>query len=69
MWEAWQFLFLVTALAVIPAVYRRMSNRRRYTLPNRVPGVPIFGNTFQMPLKAPEQGPWAEKLAQQYGEM
>ncbi|KAK6072221.1 cytochrome p450 [Seiridium cupressi] len=41
--------------------------RRTYKLPPQVPGIPIFGNTFQIP--AVQQGPWAKKLAAQYGEM
>ncbi|KAK5272252.1 hypothetical protein LTR99_010644 [Exophiala xenobiotica] len=40
---------------------------RKYKFPNPVPGIPIFGNTFQMPLL--QQGVWAKKKAEQYGEM
>jgi len=39
----------------------------KYKLPNHVPGVPVFGNTFQIPLI--QQGPWAKALADKYGEM
>jgi hypothetical protein len=40
---------------------------RKYKLPPRVPGIPIFGNTFQLPpLK---QGLWGIETAKKYGEM
>lgn len=40
---------------------------RKYKLPPRVPGIPIFGNTFQLPpLK---QGVWGIETAKKYGEM
>lgn len=39
----------------------------KYKLPPLVPGVPLFGNTFQIPLV--QQGPWAKELAEKYGEM
>lgn len=38
-----------------------------YKLPPTVPGIPVFGNTFQIP--AVQQGPWAKRLAEKYGEM
>lgn len=41
--------------------------RGKYRLPPQVPGLPIFGNTFQIP--AVQQGPWAKDLAEKYGEM
>lgn len=40
---------------------------KTYKFPAKVPGVPFFGNTFQMPLG--HQGPWAKKQAEKYGEM
>ncbi|KAK1761678.1 cytochrome P450 [Phialemonium atrogriseum] len=44
-----------------------MVRKSKYKLPPRVPGVPIFGNSFQPP--ATQQGPWAKKLAEKYGEI
>lgn len=46
---------------------RKIRHGKKYKLPPRVPGVPIFGNTFQIP--ALQQGPWAKGLAEKYGEM
>lgn len=46
---------------------QHLQQKRKYNLPPRVPGIPIFGNTFQIP--ALQQGPWAKKLAEKYGEM
>lgn len=59
----------VLSTLVLLAVWTVMSHvkARRYKLPPRIPGVPIFGNTFQLPpLK---QGVWAMEMAKQYGEM
>lgn len=40
---------------------------RKYKLPPKIPGIPIFGNTFQLPpLK---QGQWGIQMARKYGEM
>lgn len=41
--------------------------KRKYRLPPQVPGLPIFGNTFQIP--SVQQGPWAKQFAEKYGEM
>ncbi|KAL1896135.1 hypothetical protein Sste5346_004877 [Sporothrix stenoceras] len=48
-------------------LFRRVQYKRKYKLPAKVPGIPLFGNTFQIPLI--QQGPWAKKLAEKYGEM
>jgi hypothetical protein len=40
---------------------------RKYKLPPRIPGIPIFGNALQIPpLK---QGKWGIEMARKYGEM
>lgn len=44
-----------------------MRKRRKYRYPPIVPGLPLVGNTFQFPKV--NQGPYLQKLAQQYGEM
>ena len=54
-------------LFVLQSGLRSYLRNRSYKLPPAVPGVPIFGNTFQVP--ALQQGPWAKKLAEKYGEM
>lgn len=38
-----------------------------YRFPSQVPGLPVFGNTFQIPKT--QQGPWAKDLAEKHGEM
>ncbi|PNS18823.1 3-hydroxyphenylacetate 6-hydroxylase [Sphaceloma murrayae] len=57
--------FVILALAA--GYIQNLRWQSKYKLPPRVPGVPIFGNSFQVPPK--QQGPWAKKLAEQYGEM
>lgn len=55
--------------AIIIAIWMMKENARaaKYRLPPRVPGIPIFGNTFQLPpLK---QGLWGVETAKKYGEM
>lgn len=46
---------------------QKIRRGRKYKLPPQVPGIPIFGNAFQIP--ALQQGPWAKELAEKYGEM
>ena len=59
--------FLGTLILIAVWQVNRYVQARRYKLPPRIPGLPIFGNTFQLPpLK---QGVWAMEMAQQYGEM
>jgi hypothetical protein len=65
----WYLLLSLSAL-VVYVLATSITNRTRapiYNLPPLVPGVPLFGNTFQIPLV--QQGPWAKKLAEKYGEM
>jgi hypothetical protein len=64
-------LYLIVALGAV-AIYvfltiTKKLHSSKYKLPPRVPGVPVFGNSFQVPLT--QQGPWAKKLAETYGEM
>lgn len=56
-------------LAVIIGYWllRKIQHGKKYKLPPRVLGVPLFGNAFQIP--ALQQGPWAKGLAEKYGEM
>ena len=60
------FLGLLVLL-VVRQWFHSYLKSKAYRLPPTVPGVPIFGNTFQIP--AVQQGPWAKKLAEKYGEM
>lgn len=60
----------IVALLAVFAIYVFVSRRSfnsKYKLPPRVPGLPVLGNSLQIPLS--QQGPWAKKLAEQYGEM
>jgi hypothetical protein len=64
----WYLILGVGALTLF--VFAHITKKLRatkYKLPPQVPGLPIFGNTFQVP--ATQQGPWAKKLAKTYGEM
>jgi hypothetical protein len=55
------------ALMLVYYAYNSYQWHTKYKLPPRVPGVPVFGNTLQIP--ALQQGPWAKDLAEKYGEM
>ncbi|TVY82299.1 Cytochrome P450 monooxygenase patI [Lachnellula suecica] len=58
------------AVLAIILVQRIVSNylwNKKYKLPPRIPGIPILGNTFQVPPRA--GGLWAREKAQEYGEM
>lgn len=54
-------------LLIVQSWVRSYIKSKKYRLPPAVPGMPIFGNALQIP--ALQQGPWAKKLAEQYGEM
>ncbi|SPO07785.1 probable cytochrome P450 [Cephalotrichum gorgonifer] len=59
----------VSGLALVLGLWllREYQYGKKYRLPPQVPGVPLFGNSFQIP--ALQQGPWAKDLAAKYGEM
>ena len=40
---------------------------QKYKLPVRIPGLPIIGNTLQIPPL--NQGLWGKAMAEKYGEM
>ncbi|KAG7054384.1 cytochrome P450 [Colletotrichum scovillei] len=62
------FVSLIGLATVLALWLLRASRRDKgFKLPPQVPGIPVFGNTFQIP--ALQQGPWAKKLAEKYGEM
>ena len=54
-------------LSLLHWVYTNYQWNTRYKLPPCVPGVPLLGNSLQVP--AVQQGPWAKDLADKYGEM
>lgn len=54
-------------LYTVSQYVKSRNHASKYKLPPLVPGVPLFGNTFDIPLV--QQGPWAKKLAEKYGEM
>jgi hypothetical protein len=66
-------LYLYSAVAalglyIVQYIIRERIRLSKYKLPPRIPGgLPLIGNTFQMPPK--QQGPWAKELADKYGEM
>jgi len=65
-----QLVLAVSTLAILLLgtwLFRTVQFKRNYKLPPQVPGVPVLGNTFQIPPL--QQGPWAKKLAEKYGEM
>jgi hypothetical protein len=54
-------------LVLVQYYARSYLKSKKYRMPPVVPGLPIVGNTFQIP--AAQQGPWAKDLAEKYGEM
>ena len=54
-------------LLIARAAWTSYSFNKKYKFPNRMPGWPIVGNTFQVPPY--HQGPWAHETAKKYGEM
>ncbi|KAB5563489.1 cytochrome P450 [Coniochaeta sp. 2T2.1] len=65
-----KLILAVTTLVVLLFgrwLLQRYQWNKKYKLPPRVPGIPVFGNTFQ--ILALQQGPWAKELAEKYGEI
>lgn len=64
--KAW---VVFTSLLILIIYLAEKSSRfyRKYRFPNPVPGLPILGNTFQMPNDG--QGPYMKQLDDKYGEM
>lgn len=66
-----EYLVSILSTLLIVLIGKWISSSRKpakpYKLPPVVPGVPLFGNSFQVP--ATQQGPWAKALAEKYGEM
>ena len=48
-------------------IVQRVRFNQKYKLPPTIPGIPFFGNSFQLPPL--QQGPWAKEMAAKYGEM
>lgn len=65
--QALAAVIVVIFFSTVKWMYQVWQFDKRYRLPPKVPGVPVFGNSFQVP--ATQQGPWAKELADKYGEM
>lgn len=62
-----KYLCAIIIVLLLFHKYQRYQFQSKYNLPPRIPGIPIFGNTLQLPpLK---QGLWGIEMARQYGEM
>jgi hypothetical protein len=60
-------LFLSLGVLVGFKLWNSYQWKSKYKLPPGPKGIPYFGNMFQIPPY--HQGPWAKRLAEQYGEM
>ncbi|KIX08808.1 uncharacterized protein Z518_03465 [Rhinocladiella mackenziei CBS 650.93] len=52
---------------VVECIRQNLKFKKAYRFPTLVPGLPIVGNSFQMPVTG--QGPFIQRLADKYGEM
>jgi len=64
--------FPVLALGIIAAFFlnyaiSKHQFNKKYRYPNIVPGLPILGNSLQVPF--PAAGMWGVETAKKYGEM
>jgi hypothetical protein len=59
--------FAVVVLAIVQKIVSTHLYNKKYKFPPRIPGLPIVGNTFQLPLS--QQGQWGIFQAKKYGEM
>lgn len=61
----WIGLGLIACVTLALAVH--LCKNTKYKYPNPIPGIPFFGNSFQMPSKS--QGPYMTTLARKSGDM
>lgn len=62
-------LLAVTVLLVVRRLVHDYQYEKKYRFPPIVPGLPIVGNSLQLPTRVGLQGPYLAKLAEKYGEM
>lgn len=62
-------LLVVTVLLVLRQLVHDYQYEKKYRFPPIVPGLPIVGNSLQLPTRVGLQGPYLAKLAEKYGEM
>ncbi len=58
---------IILLVLCIRWVKQSISLRYQYRFPNPVPGLPIIGNSLQMPTTG--QGPYLQALGEKYGDM
>jgi hypothetical protein len=58
---------LALAIVILAKLYANYQWNKKYKLPPGPKGIPYFGNMFQIPPY--HQGPWAQQMAEKYGEM
>lgn len=62
-------LLAVTVFLVSRRLVHEYQYEKKYRFPPIVPGLPIVGNSLQLPTRVGLQGPYLAKLAEKYGEM
>jgi len=61
------FFISILVIGILRRAFSSHVANRKYKLPPRVPGLPIVGNTFQLP--PIQQGLWGKEMSEKYGEM
>lgn len=62
-------LLAVTVFLILRRIVLDYQHEKKYRFPPIVPGLPIVGNSLQLPTRVGLQGPYLAKLAEKYGEM
>lgn len=62
-------LLAVTIFLVVGRLVHDYQHEKKYRFPPIIPGLPIVGNSLQLPTRIGLQGPYLAKLAEKYGEM
>jgi hypothetical protein len=57
----------IILVVILQRVFVKYVGGKKYKFPPRVPGLPVVGNTFQIPPGA--GGLWGSEQAKKYGEM
>ena len=62
-------LLAVAVFVILRRLLQDYLHEKKYRFPPMVPGLPIVGNSLQLPTRVGLQGPYLAKLAEKYGEM
>lgn len=62
-------LLVVAIFLIVRRLVHDYQYEKKYRFPPIVPGLPVVGNSLQLPTRVGLQGPYLARLAEKHGEM